>query len=206
MPSPATKSTRRHAPTFALRWALVVAALLSPVLDDSSLEAPSRHQGAVQTPGEYDVKAGFLYNFALFVRWPESAFDGPESPVIFAVVGSDPFGRALDRALEGKRAHDRPLAVRRFSRIQDLGHCHVLFVPNSRPEDLRRVLDRVADRTILVVGEQSDFAIQGGVINFFMERNRVRFEINPEEARGRDLRISSQLLNLARIVGRQGNQ
>ena len=56
---------------------------------------------------------------------------------------------------------------------------------------------------MLLVGEQDGFATQGGLINFYLEQNRVRFEINPGEARRREVRISSKLLGLARIVGEE---
>lgn len=154
-----------------------------------------------QGPTEYEVKAGFLYNFSLFVRWPDSAFETPQSPIVFAVYGKDPFGRTLDRTLAGKRAHDREIVVRRIQRPQDIQGCHLLFVPSSSADELRRIFAQVAGQPVLLVGEQEGFAAQGGLINFYLEQNRVRFEINPEEARRREVRISSKLLGLARIVG-----
>jgi len=43
-------------------------------------------------------------------------------------------------------------------------------------------------------------------INFYQEQNKVRFEINPAAARRAGLKISSQLLRLARIVAEQGGR
>jgi len=50
---------------------------------------------------EYVVKAGFLFNFAKYVEWPADAFDKPDSPISIGIVGADPFGEDLDRALRG---------------------------------------------------------------------------------------------------------
>jgi hypothetical protein len=53
---------------------------------------------------------------------------------------------------------------------------------------------------VLTVGEIEGFARRGGTINFYLEDDKVRFEINPESTRERGLRMSSQLLALGRIV------
>ena len=52
----------------------------------------------------------------------------------------------------------------------------------------------------MTVGNAPGFTRQGGIINFIMQDNRVRFEINPEAADRAGLRISSKLLQLATIV------
>jgi hypothetical protein len=40
----------------------------------------------------------------------------------------------------------------------------------------------------------------GGIINFITVEDKVQFEINSEQAQQHQLKISSQLLKLARIV------
>ena len=56
------------------------------------------------------------------------------------------------------------------------------------------------DREVLTVGEIEGFARRGGMINFYLEGNRVRFEINPAAAQRGRLKISSQLLGLGKII------
>ena len=51
-----------------------------------------------------------------------------------------------------------------------------------------------------LVGEEPGFADEGGTVNFFLEENRIRFEINTEVAKQDQLKISSKLLSLAKIV------
>lgn len=53
---------------------------------------------------------------------------------------------------------------------------------------------------VLTVGEADQFAVRGGVITFVKEANRLRFEINVDAAGRAGLRISSRLLQLARVV------
>ena len=54
---------------------------------------------------------------------------------------------------------------------------------------------------MLTVGETEDFARQGGVIAFYSEGKKIRFEINADLARRLGLKISSELLKLGKVVG-----
>jgi hypothetical protein len=58
----------------------------------------------------------------------------------------------------------------------------------------------LGSRNILTVGEFQGFATRGGAINFYIESNKVRFEINLAAAQHEGLKISSQLLSLGKIV------
>ena len=62
---------------------------------------------------EYAVKAAYLYKFAAFVEWPKSSFSQPDSPLNVCIVGFDPFGAYLDRAIAGQRIGERPVVARR---------------------------------------------------------------------------------------------
>jgi YfiR/HmsC-like len=149
---------------------------------------------------EYDVKAAFLYNFVKFTEWPASAFRDEKEPIVLGIYGQDPFGPELDRMLEEKTAHGRPFEVRRLRLPADADSCHVVFIANAVADSLTAVALAIGERSVLTVGESPGFALRGGHINFVVENNRVLFEINVEQSTISSLKISSQLLRLARLV------
>jgi hypothetical protein len=146
------------------------------------------------------VKAAFLYNFAKFIEWPADAFPSADAPLILGVIGEDPVGGTLDPTVRGKTANGHPLIVRRLSPGQDLRSCHVLFISHSERDRVPQILGNVRGAAILTVSEVDRFSDQGGVITFFIEQNRVRFEINIATADRARLKISSKLLSVARIA------
>lgn len=94
--------------------------------------------------------------------------------------------------------------VKRFPSMAAYTPCHILFIPSSvGPEEQAAAIRKTHGLPVLLVGETPDFAEQGGDVNFFIEDNRVRFEINREAAMRQRLKISSKLLGLAKIVGGQ---
>lgn len=147
---------------------------------------------------EYEVKAAFLYNFAKFIEWPGDKTGGP---LVVGVLGKDPFGPVLEQTIKGKSINDRPLAVRRFARLEELQPCHMLFIASSEDRRLEPIFKALAEAQVATIGETEGFARRGGTINFFLDGNKVRFEVNVEAVARARLRMSSKLLSLARIVG-----
>lgn len=151
-------------------------------------------------PHAYQVKAVYLYNFAQFVEWPPSVFDGPEAPIVFGVLGSDPFGSFLDDVVRDERVNGRRLVVRRFHSVAEIDTCHILYVGHSDPTTIGRALDALRGRGVLTVGDAELFNQRGGMIRFVTENNRVRLRINVQAARAAGLVISAKLLRPAEIV------
>jgi hypothetical protein len=151
-------------------------------------------------PTEYEVKAAFLYNFARFVEWPRDA-PGGDGAFLVTVLGRDPFGSVLDDTLRGKTIDGKRVVVRRALGFEDVGRSHILFISDSEKDRLPEILKRIDAAPVLTVGEMSQFAERGGVIRFKLDQERIRLEINVAAAERSKLRISSQLLKLARIVG-----
>jgi hypothetical protein len=147
----------------------------------------------------YKVKAAFLYNFTKFVEWPANAFKDAGDPVTLCILGSDPFGDALD-SIKDKTVGGRKFAVRKSLNPESLKGCHIIFVSESERENLPAILIAVRNQHALTVGDMPGFAESGGVINLFIFENKIRFEINVDAAQRTGLTISSQLLKLARIV------
>ena len=148
---------------------------------------------------EYRIKAAFLYNFAKFVEWPSEAFDDEDSTLILGVFGDDPFGAAL-QSLRGKTVRGRRLIIKRFDSLLDLDQCHILFITSSAPQQQQKALESLQGSNVLTVGEMQRFAQMGGIINFVIRKNKLRFEINLDAGKRAGLVISSQLLKLADSV------
>jgi hypothetical protein len=149
---------------------------------------------------EYSLKAAYLLNFTQFVEWPSNVFASVDAPIVIGVLGEDPFGSALDQAVREKKVHGRSLEIRRSKQISDLRGCHVLFVCASEVKRLSEILAAARRSGILTVSDIDRFVEQGGVISFVTENNKVRFEINMNAAAAAELRISAQLLRLAKKV------
>lgn len=151
-------------------------------------------------PGEYDVKAAFLFNFTKFVEWPDSAFDDAQAPIVIAIIGDDPFGDSLAGIIAGQKVQGRSIVVRERHFGEDLRHCQVLFISASERKRSAEILANVHDASVLTVSDIDGFAEAGGAIEFVLQEKRVRFVVNLDAAKQSKLHVSAKLLALARVI------
>lgn len=171
---------------------------------------PARSQPVetpVSLPDEYTVKAVFLYSFGRYVEWPATAFSSPSAPFVIGILGEDTFGGALDAVAAKKTIQGRSIVVRRFASVQEVrAPCQILFISHTVPADQQAAaVDKVQGTPVLVIGEMPGFAERGGTANFTVDGERIRFEINIENARRAQLRMDAKLLSLGIPVGTQGS-
>jgi len=156
------------------------------------------HIGAAeQVAEEYHVKGAFLLNFAKFVEWPDQAFKSPGDPIMICILGQNPFGSGFDKAAKEIVVGNRQLGVRQLSDPQQSGQCQMVFVSASERKLSRALLQSTQGESVLTVGESEGFTSGGGIIDFKLDGEKVRIEINTAAADRAKLRISAKLLSLA---------
>ena len=172
-----------------------LAALFITVLSTTPIASGGSYAVVPRLQSEYEVKAAFLFNFTKFIEWPAGRL-GKGETIVIGIVGQDPFGRVIDDIVQGKSIDGHSIAVRRLKWADDLGNCHLLFVPAGEADGGR--LAKLTSRSVVVVGETPGFTRKGGTINFVIDGGRVRFEINGNAAKASGVVISSKLLGLAK--------
>ncbi len=169
---------------------------------------------------ECQIKAAFLYNFMKFVEWPAEKMGDANEPVVVGLIGSKNFVKALE-PIEQKKFHNRNIILKYFAgyeklkkpqetdkrqwnkEMEALKNCHMLMFcvcDSVHVEETSEIIKALRDSPVLTVGEEDDFLESGGILNFLMEDKKVRFEINAVAAKKDKLKISSQLLRLAKRV------
>jgi len=162
-------------------------------------QAPPYAQAQEVEFSEYEVKAGFIYNIAKFIEWPKDTFSDAKKPITLCIVGTNPFGSALD-TIANKTVQNRTLVIKHMRKSNDLRTCHMLFVSASEKGNLSQILEMLAGASTCTIGDTGGYAQQGIMINFLIEEEKIRFEINIERARRAKLTISSKLLKLAKTI------
>jgi len=146
---------------------------------------------------EDEVKLGFLYNFTKFVEWPREAFASDQAPIVIGIAGDDASAAAFAEALAHKTSGGRSIVVRRVAETGDLPHCHILFLRATSRRSISDVADELSGHPVLIVGETDHFLSNGGMLNFVLRSERVRFEVNLEAAQKAKLKLSSKLVQVA---------
>lgn len=155
--------------------------------------------GRVQAQGvtQPELRAAFLYNFAKFAEWPGDA--DPTGPLSLCVLDDGATESALHDLARNGSINGRSVVVSRRTGGQSLRSCHLLYLGDENATRAAAVLDEARGAPVLTVGNGEGFVRGGGMVGLFVEEGRMRFAINPAAAQRVGVRLSSRLLQLAKI-------
>jgi len=191
----------RLAPRVTIRyrgWLLCAGAL-------TLLFLPWGMRAQANKPTEFEVKAAYLFNFGKFVKWPVSAGSGRDTFSI-CVLGSDPFGAVLDSTVSGEQIDGKKVIVRRVNAAPEATSCRILFVGKSEEARLSSIVSTLGRSPVLTVSDISGFADHEGMIQFVMDSDRVRFQVNLAATQKAGLTLSSELLKVATAIKGQSGE
>jgi hypothetical protein len=154
--------------------------------------------GPDQLP-EYKIKAVFIYNFAKFVEWPAEEPPKPDKILTICVMGVDPFG-AYFNVLKGKTIKGRTVEIKTIMSIEKAKNCDCLFISDSEKSNVAEILGDLKDHKVLTISDMDGFLEAGGIIQFVLEKRKVRFLINMGAAKRAGFKVSSKLLELAKKI------
>jgi hypothetical protein len=152
-----------------------------------------------QQASEYAVKAAYLYKFAAFVEWPDTAFATPSSPLQICILGDDPFGANLKQAVGDQRVGQRAVEIRRLDRVDRTSGCQILYISASRRQPAADALRLLNGAPVLTVTDAEGQGPQA-VIHFAIRNGHVRFGVDATSAAQNHLTLSSKLLGVALSV------
>ena len=192
-----TSPRLRSLPLSRVKW-LSLVARLATVWAIIGAPALSSQQ---PKPTEYEVKAAYLYNFSRFVEWPADV--ARKGSFTICVLGENPFGRALDTTIAAESATGKTVIARQIPAPPEAGDCRVLFISSSEKGQLKQILASLGNSSVLTVSDLPQFTDRGGMVQFVLDGDRVRFEVNLATAQRARLTLSSELLKVAVNVSKK---
>jgi YfiR/HmsC-like len=112
-------------------------------------------------------------------------------------------GETIRIRVEGGARITRKLVIKHFPRPEEeVARCHLLFISSSEEMRLADVLKAVERGSVLTVGEMDKFTERQGIIKCGGRKTvsgpeKPRIEINDAAAKKRNLKLGSELLELA---------
>jgi hypothetical protein len=140
------------------------------------------------------LRAAFLYNFAKFTEWSSDASPGP---LTICVLDDSAVEGALSDLVGGSTINGRAVTISHGERLRA---CHLVYLGVPDRERAASILYELQGASVLTVSNGPEFVRLGGIVGLFVDEGRMRFVINPDAAQRAGLRLSSRLLQLAKIL------
>lgn len=176
---------------FAVARGLTASLLLAGVPAATPAAPPSK-------PNEYDVKAAYLLNFGRFVRFTKPS--GSRSSFDICTLGHDDIGPSLDAIASNTTIDNLPVHVAHLADISSAKSCAIVFIGSTESDRIREDLAILGSADVLTVSDTRDFLQSGGMIQFVMLSNHVRFAVNLDAVSRTHLVLSSELLRVASSI------
>ena len=177
-------------------WMAVLGAAAATALALAAVEPIMATQAPILS--ERQIKAAFIYNFTKYVEWPAQRFASDDAPLVIGVFGRSPFGAELQEIAQTRKVGGRDVVVKQIETAEEATAVHVVFFGAADDDHVAEMLAALRNVPVLTVGESAKFAAAGGMITFVRKTDQVRFEIAADSVERAGLKISSQLLKLAK--------
>jgi len=183
------------------KWRIVLSSLAFATL--LHLSVYNQADAARAKFNEYQVKSVFLFNLAHFVFWPEESFSQPDSPFFITILGQDDFGKNLDEIIRNEKVGRHPIVLKRIKSLKEMGSTQILFIHRNTAKKIKNFAEQTIPANVLTVSDYPGFTAKGGAISLLVRKNRIILELNAATTQHSNYKISSKLLQVAKIVGKK---
>ena len=150
----------------------------------------------------YQLHTVYMYSFTKYMQWPENE----ETDFIINVVGSESeVIPHLQKMAASKKVGARNIVVNIYDDPEAVGNSHMVFLSRNFSMDRALIsawIEKARDAHFLLITDEAE--VQGlSHINFTSAKDKLIFELNRKRIESAGLRVSTELLALAKIVDYQ---
>lgn len=146
---------------------------------------------------DYAIQANVIYRITKYIDWPNGKKSGD---FIIGIAGDSPLYDELKSLSLNRMVGNQKIVVLKMSAAASSYNCHLLFIPEDESGSLKRIASLTAGTPVLIISESNGLARKGSCINFTTVDDRLKLEINKNNAEQRSLRIATELLELGIII------
>lgn len=143
------------------------------------------------------VKSAFIYQFTKYIEWSSEMQSGD---FVIGVLGDDPIIAELTTIAQAKKVVSQPIVVKKFDAPGDISKCQIVYIPSANSGLFSNVKSKIGKASTLIITDKPGMAQDGAGINFIESEGKVQFELNKNYFSAHSLKLSNQLVNLAKAT------
>jgi len=142
---------------------------------------------------EYDKKALYIYNLPNYVFWPRTI---KADKFLIGVLGESALNAALAANVYGKKINDMPALVEPYAPAAGKFY-HMIFIAESKQKEFVKLKKELKDQPVLLIVENPYLEKAGAHICFYVDGNKVRFNVNKKQIEKCGMNVSDQLIKFS---------
>jgi hypothetical protein len=142
------------------------------------------------------IKATFLYGFTKYFDWP-----GNEANFSITILGDNQgLVAEMNKIAATKQVGGKKIVIHNLQHVKEIERTDILFITPDKSALLADAVSKFKGRGTLIITEKQGLAKVGATINFVVEENKQKFELNKSAASKAGLTIGTSLEKLAANV------
>lgn len=179
---------------------IVAASLLGYSIAVPAISVSAQRPAAHARPSQYDVEGAYLLDFGKFTQLAPGSQALRRATFDICILGHDPIGETIDKLATNETIDNHAVRIVRDVRAPEARTCAIAFIGSHDDDEIREELNALSGADVLTVGDSPAFLNDGGMIQFVVQNDHVRFAVNLDAVHKTHLVLSSELLRVAMYV------
>ena len=146
------------------------------------------------------IKAAYIERITRFVEWPQLKSSKDTVTFKIGVYRDNELYNILKIALKDKTIKNRKVTVIELANYENIVSCNLCYLSLISNNEIDRLMSIANQSGVLILSFGQDYGIKGIHINFYIEENKLKFEINRKSVSAGNFKISSLLMNNSKII------
>jgi len=139
----------------------------------------------------------YFEKLAYFIKWPKEKSN--INPLIIGIIGDNPYKDYLNIAYANRDDDKRKVIIKKITTLDEISKCHMLYIGELKSFTLKEIID--ASYGVFLISHTAGFGEKGVHLNYYIQGDKLKFEINPYSSIRNSIRVNAKLIKLAKIVG-----
>ena len=146
----------------------------------------------------HELHSMMVFNFLKYIQWPDDTKSGDFS---IAVIGDNDVYQTLLKFYSNRKVGSQSVSIKNFASADQVsGNYHLVYLSKSKSKEFDTLLAKFDAKSTLIVTNTNGLGSRGSGINFRIVGDRLKFELNQAAITRSNLKVSSQLSNMAILI------
>jgi hypothetical protein len=157
----------------------------------------------IPVAGQYNenlIKAAYIERITRFVEWPAGKNLTSMDQFVIGVYEEDDFYNILITVFKEKSIKEHKVKIVSIKFPEQINTCNLCYISEKAKSTLGKFIDSANSSGVLLISETSGFSKAGVHINFYIEEEKLKFEINEKSLASAGFKVSYLLMQNNRII------
>lgn len=146
------------------------------------------------------LKAAFIERITRFVEWPSGHLSDTSTVIVVGVINNQTYAEKIEAIFSNQKIKNRIVKVLSLKEGEDISHCQICYFDNISQGNIMLAGVQANKHGILLFSQGVNIKETGVHINFYTEKDNLKFEINERSVKSTGFKISHLLMKSARIL------